>query len=76
MIIIAKLNDCNTLAPLSIPIKSNQLNPTTIPNTNRLSATLMPVDECEGGELRYPNMKDMIEKLQEVLENSQYPFMS
>ena len=36
------------LAPPPRPIKSNQLNPTTIPNPNRLSATLMSVDEGEG----------------------------
>ena len=41
----------NTLAPPSPPIKSNQLNPTTIPNPNRLSAGLMSVDEGDGSEL-------------------------
>ncbi len=42
----------NTLAPPPLPIKSNQLNSTTIPNPNRLSATLMSVDEGKGSELR------------------------
>ena len=39
----------NTLAP---PSKPTKVNPTTIPNPNRLSATLMSVDEGEGSELR------------------------
>ncbi len=38
----------------TIPLtrKTNQLNPITISNSNRLSAVLTKLDEGEGGELR------------------------
>ena len=43
----------NTLAPPTpFPSKPTIVNPTTIPNPNRLSAMLMSVDEGEGSELR------------------------
>ena len=44
----------NTLAPQtpSPPSKPTKVNSTTIPNLNRLSATLMSFDEGEGSELR------------------------
>ncbi len=45
----------NTLAPPHPPpLKPTKVNSTTIPNPNRLSATLMSVDEGEGrdSELR------------------------
>ena len=45
--------DGYTLAPPThSPSKPTKVNPTTIPNLNRLSATLMSVDEGEGSELR------------------------
>jgi hypothetical protein len=34
------------------PLNQPKVNPTTIPNPNRLSAMLMSVDEGEGSELR------------------------
>ena len=42
----------NTLAPPTPSSKPTKVNPTTIPNLDRLSATLMSVDEGEGSELR------------------------
>ena len=40
------------LAPPPSPSNPTKVNPITIPNLNRLSATLMSVDEGEGSELR------------------------
>ena len=45
--------DGYTLAPPThSPSKPTKVNSITIPNPNRLSATLMSVDEGEGSELR------------------------
>ena len=42
----------NTLAPpTTSPLNPTKVNLATIPNLNRLSATLMSVDEGEGSEL-------------------------
>jgi len=44
------IDDCQYFSTTTpSPSKSTKVNPTTIPNPNRLSATLMSVDEGEGG---------------------------
>ena len=50
--------------------KPTKVNQTTIPNTNRLSAPLMSVDEGEGSELR-SNEQDIavLTPIENTLEN-------